>query len=113
MDVNSEDTSSLSSEEEKDGDAAPLVNGTSGKVGWSSAFVNKALPSKDTGEEDCEEEEGTSLPTIFFFHTVEPKKVRRCTEQKIQSDLAISSASQTPFSSGQNKYRKKHNVEVQ
>ncbi|TMS05716.1 Unconventional prefoldin RPB5 interactor [Larimichthys crocea] len=76
-DMNGEDTSSLSSEEEKDGDAATPVNGLSLKPSWTSVPHSKASTSIDRKEEeDDEEEEGSSLPTIFFSHTVEPKKVR-------------------------------------
>lgn len=77
-DMNGEDTSSSSSEEEKDGDAAPPVNGLSLKPSWSSVPHSKAPPSGDMKEEedDDEEEEGNCLPTIYFSHTVEPKKVR-------------------------------------
>lgn len=73
--MNGEDTSSSSSEEEKEGDAAPPVNGLSLKPSWSSAPHNKA-PSGGDIKEDDEDEEGTCLPTIYFSHTVEPKKVR-------------------------------------
>ncbi|KAM9375400.1 unconventional prefoldin RPB5 interactor 1 isoform 2-T2 [Pholidichthys leucotaenia] len=74
---NGEDTSSSSSEEEKEAEAVKTVNGLSLKPGWSSLPPTTAVPRSDRkeGEED-EEEEGTCLPTIFFSHTVEPKKVR-------------------------------------
>lgn len=72
-DMNGEDTSSLSSEEEKEGDAAPPVNGPSLKPSWTSVSHSKAPLSVDREEED--DEEGSCLPTIFFSHTVEPKKV--------------------------------------
>lgn len=77
-DMNGEDTSSLSSEEEKEGDAAPPVNGLSLKPSWASVPHSKAPPSTDrkAEEEDDEEEEGSCLPTIYFSHTTEPKKVR-------------------------------------
>lgn len=74
-DINGEDTSSSSSEEEKEGDAAPPVNGLSLKPSWSSVPHSKASPSGDIKEDD-EEDEGSCLPTIYFSHTVEPKKVR-------------------------------------
>lgn len=75
--MNGEDTSSISSEEEKEGDAAPPINGLSLKTSWSSLPHNKVPPSTERKEEeDDEEEEGSCLPTIFFSHTVEPKKVR-------------------------------------
>ncbi|KAA8590624.1 hypothetical protein FQN60_014558 [Etheostoma spectabile] len=76
-DMNGEDTSSMSSEEEKEGDASPPVNGL--KPGWTARPHSKAPPSADrkAGEDDEEEqEEGSCLPTIFFSHTIEPKKVR-------------------------------------
>ncbi|KAM3609685.1 uncharacterized protein V6R79_018505 [Siganus canaliculatus] len=77
-DMNGEDTSSLSSEEEKEGDAVPAVNGLSLKPSWAAAPHSKTPLSEDRIEEedDDEEDEGSSLPTIFFSHTVEPKKVR-------------------------------------
>ncbi|XP_047453098.1 unconventional prefoldin RPB5 interactor 1 [Mugil cephalus] len=76
-DMNGEDTSSSSSEEEKEADAAPPVNGLSLKPSWSSMPHSKEPLSTDRKEEeDYEEEEGNSLPTIYFSHTVEPKKVR-------------------------------------
>uniref|UniRef100_A0A3P8VGU2 URI1 prefoldin like chaperone n=1 Tax=Cynoglossus semilaevis TaxID=244447 RepID=A0A3P8VGU2_CYNSE len=72
-DINGEDTSSSSSEEEKEGEA---VNGVSLKPSWSSVPNSIALPVIDRKEEEDEEKEGDCLPTIFFSHTVEPKKVR-------------------------------------
>ncbi|XP_035520930.1 unconventional prefoldin RPB5 interactor 1 [Morone saxatilis] len=76
-DMNGEDTSSFSSEEEKEGDAAPPVNGLSLKPSWTSLPHSKVPSSVDRKEEEYdEEEEGSCLPTIFFSHTVEPKKVR-------------------------------------
>ncbi|XP_071756431.1 unconventional prefoldin RPB5 interactor 1 [Centroberyx gerrardi] len=76
-DTNGEDTTSSSSEEEKEGDAAHPVNGLSSKPSWSSVAHSKAPPNRDRiEEEDDEEEEGNCLPTIYFSHTVEPKKVR-------------------------------------
>uniref|UniRef100_A0A3Q2PDP6 Protein phosphatase 1 regulatory subunit 19 n=1 Tax=Fundulus heteroclitus TaxID=8078 RepID=A0A3Q2PDP6_FUNHE len=71
-DMNGEDTSSSSSEEEKEADAAPPVNGLSLKPSWSSV-PHSVQPLTDRKEED---EDGSCLPTIFFSHTVEPKKVR-------------------------------------
>lgn len=77
-DMNGEDTSSSSSEEEKEGDAAPPVNGLSLKPSWATVPRSEAPPSinRKEEEEDDEDGEGSSLPTIFFSHTVEPKKVR-------------------------------------
>lgn len=79
-DMNSEDTSSSSSEEEKEADAAPPVNGLSLKPSWSSV-PHSVQPLTDRKEEDDErgeeeDDDGSCLPTIFFSHTVEPKKVR-------------------------------------
>lgn len=74
-DMNGEDTSSSSSEEEKEADCGPPVNGLGLKPSWSSVPHSK-LPLTDRKEEgDYEEEECNCLPTIFFSHTVEPKKV--------------------------------------
>lgn len=76
--MNGEDTSSLSSEEEKEADHARPANEPSLKPCWASAPQSKPPPSvdRDEEEEDNEEENGNSLPTIYFSHTVEPKKVR-------------------------------------
>ncbi|RVE72260.1 hypothetical protein OJAV_G00059970 [Oryzias javanicus] len=76
-DMNGEDSSSSSSEEEKEAGSAPPVNGLSLKPGWSAApSTNAPPPDRKTEDDDEEEEEGSRLPTIFFSHTVEPKKVR-------------------------------------
>lgn len=76
-DMNGEDTSSSSSEEEKEGDTAPPVNGLSLKPSWTSMPHSNAPQNIDRKEEEYdEEEESNCLPTIFFSHTVEPKKVR-------------------------------------
>uniref|UniRef100_H3CSH1 Protein phosphatase 1 regulatory subunit 19 n=1 Tax=Tetraodon nigroviridis TaxID=99883 RepID=H3CSH1_TETNG len=69
-DMNGEDTSSLSSEEEKDG--ARPVNEQSLKPSWMSLPQSQAPASADSNDGG----EGSCLPTIFFSHTVEPKKVR-------------------------------------
>ncbi|XP_068169880.1 unconventional prefoldin RPB5 interactor 1 [Antennarius striatus] len=76
-DMNGADTSSLSSEEEKEGDAEPPVSEVSLKPSWASAPHSKSSPDADRKEEEeDDEEEASCLPTIFFSHTVEPKKVR-------------------------------------
>lgn len=75
-DMNGEDTSSSSSEEEKETEPAPAENGPSLKPNWTSVPHSKEPPTGNR-KEDGDEEEGSSLPTIFFSHTVEPKKVRR------------------------------------
>ncbi|XP_023811878.1 unconventional prefoldin RPB5 interactor 1 [Oryzias latipes] len=73
-DTNGDDSSSSSSEEEKEAACAPPVNGL--KPGWSPApHSDPPLPNRKA-EDDEQEEEGSCLPTIFFSHTVEPKKVR-------------------------------------
>ncbi|XP_017274581.1 unconventional prefoldin RPB5 interactor 1 [Kryptolebias marmoratus] len=74
-DMIGEDSSTSSSEEEKEADAAPPVNGLSLKPSWSSAPHSKQ-PLTERKEDEEEEKEGHCLPTIFFSHTVEPKKVR-------------------------------------
>lgn len=92
-DTNGEDTSSLSSEEEKDG--APPVSEQSLKPSWMSLPQSQAPASTDRREEEEEEEdidgeEGSCLPTIFFSHTVEPKKVRLIfVKRKIHSGRAL------------------------
>ncbi|XP_037306812.2 unconventional prefoldin RPB5 interactor 1 [Pungitius pungitius] len=70
-DVNGGDTSSSSSEEEKERDAAPAVNG----LAHSEAPPSSGRKAEEEDDDD-EEEEGSRLPTIFFSHTIEPKKVR-------------------------------------
>lgn len=75
--INAEDSSSSSSEEEKEADVAPPVNGLSLKPSWSSAPRSKQ-PLVEWKEDEEDEEEGHCLPTIFFSHTVEPKKVSFC-----------------------------------
>lgn len=86
--MNGEDTSSSSSEEEKDGDPAASMNGLSLKPSWTTGPHSKAPPCKDTKEED--DEEGHCLPTIYFSHTVEPKKVRRMYFCEHQAQILIS-----------------------
>ncbi|XP_061532750.1 unconventional prefoldin RPB5 interactor 1 isoform X2 [Phycodurus eques] len=66
-DVGGEDTSSSSSEEPNETDSSPPENGLSLK------HHNTAPPSGEMKEDD---EEHYNLPTIYFSHTVEPKKVR-------------------------------------
>ncbi|XP_026167680.1 unconventional prefoldin RPB5 interactor 1 [Mastacembelus armatus] len=73
-DMNGDDKSSSSSEEEKETNVAPRVNGQSLKPSWSTVTHINEPPNGDSKEDD--DEEGTCLPTIFFSHTVEPKKVR-------------------------------------
>ncbi|KAG7468609.1 hypothetical protein MATL_G00144910 [Megalops atlanticus] len=89
-DTNGEDTTSSSSEEEKEGEGGrSLANGLHRAESWPPTARDKprppacerngmARPHSDGEEEDDddEEEEGSSVPTIFFSHTVEPKKVR-------------------------------------
>lgn len=90
-DMNGEDTSSSSSEEEKEGQGAPAVTEPSLKPSWASGPQSKAPPSTDRQEEeeDNEEEEGSCLPTIFFSHTVEPKKVRTINTQEHYVDFSL------------------------
>lgn len=83
-DMNGEDTSSLSSEEEKEGDQARPADEPILKPSWASGPESKTLASvsrqeqqqEEEEDDDNEEEEASSLPTIYFSHTVEPKKVR-------------------------------------
>ncbi|XP_052008727.1 unconventional prefoldin RPB5 interactor-like [Xyrauchen texanus] len=86
-DTNGEDTTSSSSEEEKesDSDKSVQVNGHPKENGWVSSPPSSSSQSQMNGtngshpeeveEENCEET-SNGLPTIFFSHTVEPKKVR-------------------------------------
>ncbi|XP_068459710.1 unconventional prefoldin RPB5 interactor 1 [Clinocottus analis] len=77
-DMNGEDTSSFSSEEEKEEDDESPENGLGLRPCWTSVPHSKAPPSSDrkAEDDDDEEEEDGCLPTIFFSHTIEPKKVR-------------------------------------
>ncbi|XP_072551710.1 unconventional prefoldin RPB5 interactor 1 isoform X2 [Salminus brasiliensis] len=81
-DTNGEDTSSSSSEEEKEADAGreAQVDGQSQREDQapvSHAVQVNGITRPQLDEEAKEdEEEGNSLPTIYFCHTVEPKKVR-------------------------------------
>ncbi|KAF5897511.1 unconventional prefoldin RPB5 interactor 1 [Clarias magur] len=80
-DTNGDDTTSSSSEEEKEADASSMVqvNGHDQHEDCVSASrtvqVNGIKPELDEEEQEGEEE-GNALPTIYFSHTVEPKKVR-------------------------------------
>lgn len=120
--MNGEDTSSSSSEEEekeKEGQAETRVNGLSLKPSWSSAPHSKVPPSVDGKEDEDDEDEGDCLPTIFFSHTVEPKKVRLMNDSEhFFTDLLFNFCSDDFFSSpsfaaGENKHWKKHHAEVQ
>ncbi|XP_066541683.1 unconventional prefoldin RPB5 interactor 1 [Hoplias malabaricus] len=84
-DTNGEDSTSSSSEEEKEADSgkAVHVNGHSHSEDQASPpnveqvnGVTKLDEVKEDDEVQKEEEEDNSLPTIYFSHTVEPKKVR-------------------------------------
>ncbi|XP_062860842.1 unconventional prefoldin RPB5 interactor 1 [Trichomycterus rosablanca] len=84
-DTNGEDTtssSSSSSEEEKEADSAESfkVNGHEDHAPASHTDqVNGIIPHLNEDEQDediAEMEESNGLPTIYFNHTVEPKKVR-------------------------------------
>uniref|UniRef100_A0A8C8FM36 Protein phosphatase 1 regulatory subunit 19 n=1 Tax=Oncorhynchus tshawytscha TaxID=74940 RepID=A0A8C8FM36_ONCTS len=85
-DTNGNDDTTSSSEEEKEGDGGGhhRVNGhderSEGKmtVPHNSGQFNGTTRDREKEEEEDkgEEEEGNGLPTIYFSHTVEPKKVR-------------------------------------
>lgn len=82
-DINGEDTTSSSSEEEKEVDAGATVqvNGHDPHRDCASSShtsqVNGINSQHDKEEQEEEgKEEGNALPTIYFSHTVEPKKVR-------------------------------------
>lgn len=115
--MNGEDTSSSSSEEEKDADAATPVNGLSLKPGWSALPSSTAPLRQDRKEEEDfeEEEEANCLPTIYFSHTVEPKKVRAMNKLEylwVFCEFSLHLSTCLPFASGENKYRQKHHAEV-
>ncbi|XP_046870590.1 unconventional prefoldin RPB5 interactor 1 isoform X2 [Hypomesus transpacificus] len=74
--TNGEDSSSSEEEKEREGGHREkrLGQGEDWKPAPSDSQVNGVTgPAARGGEED---EEGSSLPTIYFSHTVEPKKVR-------------------------------------
>ncbi|XP_077049628.1 unconventional prefoldin RPB5 interactor 1 [Siphateles boraxobius] len=83
-DTNGEDTTSSSEEEkEADGGSGVQVNGHQNENGWIPSSLtsqmngtNGSHPEDEEEEEDCEEETDNGLPTIYFTHTVEFKKVR-------------------------------------
>ncbi|KAK7891661.1 hypothetical protein WMY93_023624 [Mugilogobius chulae] len=75
-DMNGEDTSSSSSEEEKDGDPAASVNGLSLKPSWTTGPLSESLPCKDTkNDDDDDEEEVHSLPTISSLTQLNPRRI--------------------------------------
>ena len=83
-DTNGDDTtSSSSSEEEKEADCSQPEKEPGPKTSWATSgpangqLVSQAAPGGDTtkDEDEQEEEEEDCLPTIYFSHTVEPKKV--------------------------------------
>ncbi|KAM8862095.1 unconventional prefoldin RPB5 interactor 1 [Synchiropus picturatus] len=74
--TNGEETSSSSSEEEKERESSSTVNGLSLKPSWSLVSNSEVSHDDDTKEEDLDGDDADSLPTIYFSHTVEPKKVR-------------------------------------
>lgn len=74
-----EDSSSLSSEEEeKEAEPARPASDPVLKPSWASGPKSSTLASEEREEEVQEEEEegeDSCLPTIYFSHTIEPKKV--------------------------------------
>ncbi|KAI4904466.1 hypothetical protein NFI96_015120 [Prochilodus magdalenae] len=85
-DTNGEDTTSSSSEEEKEAESGEVhqVNGhtpcedqaSAPLIGQVNGISRPHLDEEGKEDEEEEEEEGSGLPTIYFSHTVEPKKVR-------------------------------------
>ncbi|CAL8358089.1 unnamed protein product [Lota lota] len=83
-DTNGEDTTtSSSSEEEKEADCSQPENEPAPKTSWATngpangQLNSQGAPGGDTTKDEEEhEEEADCLPTIYFSHTVEPKKVR-------------------------------------
>ncbi|XP_067245324.1 unconventional prefoldin RPB5 interactor 1 isoform X1 [Chanodichthys erythropterus] len=85
-DTNGEDTTSSSEEEkEADGGSSVQVNGHQKENGWAPSSLTSQMngtngshpeEEEEEEEEDCEEETGNGLPTIYFSHTAELKKVR-------------------------------------
>ncbi|CAB1322967.1 unnamed protein product [Coregonus sp. 'balchen'] len=75
-----DDTTSSSSEEEKEGDSGShhRVNGHDERSKGRTSVPHNGDQLNGTAQStrDGEEEEGNCLPTIYFSHTVEPKKVR-------------------------------------
>ncbi|XP_048886271.1 unconventional prefoldin RPB5 interactor 1 isoform X2 [Brienomyrus brachyistius] len=71
-DGNGEDTTSSSSEEEKDAGGGRLSNGLHLRETWPAS--SPGCPGNGSAAHG--EEEAVCVPTIYFSHTVEPKKVR-------------------------------------
>ncbi len=83
-DTNGEDTTSSSEEEkEADGGSGVQVNGHQKENGWEPSSITSQMNGtngshpEEEEEDDCDEETGNGLPTIYFFHTAEIKKVSR------------------------------------
>ena len=81
-DTNGEDTTSSSSEEEKEADCSQPEKEPGPKTSWDTngpangQLLSQEAPAGDTTKDEDElEEEEDCLPTIYFSHTVEPKKV--------------------------------------
>ncbi|XP_076841482.1 unconventional prefoldin RPB5 interactor 1 [Brachyhypopomus gauderio] len=84
-DTNGEETTSSSSEEEKEAEARSVAEGNGhGRVqpghpvsygGHGNGLTGQAVDGQDKDEEE-DEAERSALPTIYFSHTIEPKKVR-------------------------------------
>lgn len=77
-DINGEDTTSSSSEEEKEADAGATVqvNGHDPHRDCASSSHTSQANGINSQHDEEGKEEGNALPTIYFSHTVEPKKVR-------------------------------------
>ncbi|KAM9807544.1 unconventional prefoldin RPB5 interactor 1 [Neosynchiropus ocellatus] len=74
--ANGEDVSSSSSEEEKERESSSAVNGLSLKPSWSLVSNSEVSRDGDIKEQVQDGDDADCLPTIYFSHTGEPKKVR-------------------------------------
>ncbi|XP_033898537.1 unconventional prefoldin RPB5 interactor 1-like [Acipenser ruthenus] len=80
-DTNGDDTTSSSSEEEKEHPSGNLPC-LHGEEGWppvtqeDSRLITCQVNGNGQHHSDDEDDEGSCVPTIYFTHTVEPKRVR-------------------------------------
>ncbi|XP_063053290.1 unconventional prefoldin RPB5 interactor 1 [Engraulis encrasicolus] len=127
-DTNGEDTSSSSSEEEKERDGTGQTNGNPEEDHGTSDTHNRQLngvlhthpeEEEDEEEDDDEEEDPNALPTIYFSHTVEPKKVRintgkntmlKFSERKEQMEQAKKKKKKIGKANGHSRHDQHHKI---
>ncbi|KAL2093794.1 hypothetical protein ACEWY4_011106 [Coilia grayii] len=125
-DTNGEDTSS-SSEEEKEREGTGQTNdspkedhATSDIHGSQLNGVLHTHPEEEEGKEEEEgEEDPNALPTIYFSHTVEPKKVRintgkntmlKFSERKEQKEQAKNKKKKNGKANGHSRHDQHHKI---